>query len=251
MHTQSSDQQPLAVLKPVSGTSFLVVCTAKHTVKKLSVIASLLLLGHLFNCYLIFYLHSSKNILTQFLIRQLDINEEGNVSTFFSAFILLFSAMLLFFIHSTVCKKEKNRRYWLFLGLIFVFLSLDESTGIHDNLMPYFQNEFVSLPPFLRFGWMIPYFIFVLVVGIFFIRFVLGLPRKTRTLILLSGFIYISSALGVEFLESQEFTIYGNTTRLLVFETLQEIMEMSGIILFIYALLNYVHSFQKPITLNI
>src|SRR5215203_3512595 len=121
MPTSSLGQRQLATLKPISAISLLVTCSAKQTAKSLSLIASLLLLGHLLNYYLIFYLHPSKNILTQFLERQLDLNEEGNVSTFFSAFILLLSAILLFFIHSTVCKHKKNRRYWLMLGLIFVF----------------------------------------------------------------------------------------------------------------------------------
>ncbi len=184
------------------------------------------------------YSRTAKNI-----IRFFDFNLENNVPTWFSVLILAFSALLLFVIYQH--KKSngvKAAYYWLVLGCIFVFLSLDECVQIHEEVANIMRPRLgADVSGFLYWAWVVPYGIFVLTVIIFFLRFVLALPTKTRNLFFLSGFMYIGGALGLELLEGYFFKLYGLNhiyNRILYF--VEELLEMGGITLFIYALLDYI-----------
>lgn len=183
------------------------------------------------------YSKTAKNI-----IRYFDFNLENNVPTWFSLLILAFAAVLLFVIY--IHKKRnhvKGAFYWLVLGLIFIFLSIDESVQIHEEvakiLRPKLGNDVSGL---LYWAWVIPYGLFVIGAGFFFMRFVLNLPKQTRNLFFISGFMFVSGALGLEFVEGYFYKIYGLDhiyNRILYF--VEELLEMGGVTLFIYALLDY------------
>lgn len=77
----------------------------------------------------------------------------------------------------------------------------------------------------------------------FFFRWVLSLPATTRNLFLLSGGVFVLGALGFEFVEGYLYKQYGiDHIYNRVMYTLEELLEMSAVILFIYALLNYLAS---------
>jgi hypothetical protein len=217
----------------------------------LSAIAILLLGAHFFVYFFTRYVYPSKDHMSMFLSRQFNLNEEANVPTFFSSLILLMAAGLLFFIYATVQKSAKNKSYWLILSLIFIFLCLDEATQIHDELNLTFQSRYSTLPGFLSLGWVIPYFFMVLVVGISFTRFLFSLPSRTRNLFFLSGIIYVFGALILELFEGKEYKHNGFSTSLFVFQTVQEVLEMGGVILFIYALLDYMGSFKTSVIIDV
>lgn len=189
------------------------------------------------------YSRTAKNIIKFF-----DFNLENNFPTWFSVLILAFAAVLLFIIYAY--KKKNNIKgafYWLVLGLIFIFLSLDESVQIHEEVArivrPGVENKDAS--GLLYWAWVVPYSVFVIVVVGFFLRFVLSLPTHTRNLFFLSGFMFVSGALGLEFLEGYFFKLYGLDhiyNRILYF--IEELLEMGGVTLFIYALLDYMAAYK-------
>src|SRR5690606_34326178 len=70
------------------------------------------------------------------LLRQLfDVDEENNIPTWFSSFLLLLAAALLAVL---ACHKHAQRdrwtRYWYLLAGGFLLLSLDEMAGLHETL---------------------------------------------------------------------------------------------------------------------
>lgn len=172
---------------------------------------------------------------------------EGNISTYFSATILAFASVLLYVIHST---GKGGSLHWLYLSIFFLFLSVDESAQIHETFGGIAGNKVNSymgeVPSFLKWAWMIPYGALTLGIGLYFLRFTLQLPSSTRNLFCLSGLVYVFAALVLEFFESHFDTLYGpdNLINSLLFP-LEEVLEMVGVIIFIYALLGYIKMKRK------
>jgi hypothetical protein len=179
--------------------------------------------------------------------RQFHLAEEGNMPTYYSSFLLGAASFLLYIIFKT---DEKKSTRWLLLSLIFLFLSVDELAQLHENfanpLGAKLESYFGRMPSYLAWGWIIPYAIITLVAGLYFLRFVITLPKKTRNLFISSGCLYVFAALILEMLEAHFEIRYGseNLYNKLLYPT-EEILEMIGVIIFIYALLDYLRGNRK------
>lgn len=211
-----------------------------------------LLLGHI-AAFIEDYVRHAYSKLAKNIIRLFDFNLENNVPTWFSVIILAFAALLLFLIYlNKKTVSDKSAIYWLVLSIIFVFLSIDESVQIHEEvakiLRPSLGKDASSL---LYWAWVIPYGLFVLIGGAFFLRFVLALPSRTRNLFFISGFMYVTGALGLEFIEGYFYVRYGLDhiyNRILY--CIEELLEMGGVTLFIYALLQYIQAHSISLSLK-
>ncbi|MES2848864.1 MAG: multidrug transporter [Bacteroidota bacterium] len=183
------------------------------------------------------YSRTAKNIIKWF-----DFNRESNVPTWFSLVILTLAALLFFIIYTQKKNnKIKGAHYWLTLGFIFIFLSIDESVQVHEEvakiLRPSVSNNVSGL---LYWAWVIPYGIFAIAAAIYFFRFVVSLPAKTRNLFFLAGGMYVFGALILELVEGHFYIKYGLNhiyNRILYF--IEELCEMGGVTVLIYALLSY------------
>lgn len=188
----------------------------------------------------------AKSTLRRMTLQYFHLDSEASFPTFFSAILLLLSSIILFLIYKRDRqeKNKKNVKYWLTLSILFLFLSVDEAIQIHERTMAATHKMISDLPNILASAWVIPYSIFFLIVVGFFLKFIFRLPVKTRNLFILSAFIYVFAALVLELPESYFRKEYGSThVYYSSIITLQEVLEMTGIIIFIYALLDYI-SFQ-------
>jgi hypothetical protein len=177
----------------------------------------------------------------KFFYIMFNLDEEKNIPTLYSASALFTSSILLFIIAAKY--KSINSSYipWFGLGIIFLFLSLDEVATIHEMFNIPIQNA-LHTSGALSFAWVIPYALIVIAFGILYLRFLLKLPRKTLILFLVSGAIFISGALLLEMAGAVFYEKYGdNNLYYIIFYTIEECMEMLGIALFIYALISYIN----------
>lgn len=211
-----------------------------------------LLLGHI-AAFIEDYVRHAYSKLAKNIIRLFDFNLENNVPTWFSVLILAFAAVLLFIIYlNKKAMLDKSAIYWLMLAIIFVFLSIDESVQIHEEVARILRPSLgKNVSGFLYWAWVIPYGLFVLFAGIFFLRFVLSLPARTRNFFFISGFMFIAGALGLEFIEGYFYTLYGlNHIYNRILYCIEELLEMGGVTLFIYALLQYIYDHNISISLQ-
>jgi hypothetical protein len=75
---------------------------------------------------------------------------------------------------------------------------------------------------------------------LFFLRFYLGLPRRFKLLFGVSALVYVFGVIGMEMIDGLFFPVESNFTLIYDFlTTIEESLEMLGIILFIYSLLKY------------
>jgi len=228
------------------------------TVRYLFIITAVLVGLSAFGSYYFGFLNN-QNANTSFFVKLFDLNTEGNFPTLFSTLLLGFAALLLFLIFvKKRLLKEADKNYWIFLSAVFLFLALDESLQIHEKVTNIINligtDKEVSLiserPGFLKYVWVVPYFLCVVGVFIVLYQFLWRLPSVTRNLFLMGGIIFCCGAVGLEFLQGHYDTLMGQNNYTVVLYTIEEAMEMIGVIIFIYALLRYLSINQKEVQLN-
>lgn len=165
------------------------------------------------------------------VIRQLfDVDEENNIPTWFSSANLMLTAALTLLLASGKWQHgDRWRVHWSLLGWGFLLLSLDEMAGLHESL-----NSVTEA------SWAVYALPLVPVLAIVFFRFLYYLPARTASMFILSGLIFLGGAIGVElytepYLDNDEL----NTLAYNLWTPVEEGMEMFGVILFQYALLDY------------
>ena len=77
--------------------------------------------------------------------------------------------------------------------------------------------------------------------GAIFLKFWWNLPVKTRACFLIAALLYLGGAVGLELIDGNYAEIHGKTNLIyMLLSTVEEALEMAGIIVFIYGLLGYI-----------
>lgn len=176
---------------------------------------------------------------------------EANVPTFYSALSLLFSSILLLII--SICHKRQTASYipWLVLSIIFLCLAIDEVGAIHEEFSAVLRSS-LDTTGLLFFAWVIPYGIGLIVFVICYLRFLLRLPGKTRTLFIVSGAMFVTGAIGFEMLGGRHLGLHGGRgIGYALLYTGEELLEMIGIATFIYALLAYIVAHFESLSVTV
>jgi hypothetical protein len=153
-----------------------------------------------------------------------DLDEEESFGTWFSAANLLF-ASLLFFKQSDVCRSSADRmHYWWFaLGLGFCLMSVDEVVGMHELINTIFDESV----------WAGLSLALVAAAFLGFIPFLWRYRWQTSGLFIFAGILFTGGAVGVEQLSGTDV----NSLEYNMLTGLEEGLEMSGVILAIYTVL--------------
>lgn len=222
----------------------------EKTTRFLVVLVSSLVLCSLFFQFCVYFLPDFP--LRDTFAPLFNLNTEQNIPTLYSLLTLLFCAMLL----AVIAKVKKSARdryvnYWRVLAVIFAYLALDEALSIHEKFEAPVKT---SLNPsgFLYYAWVIPGAIFALAIFLGFLKFINALPPKTKRLILTAGIVFVGGALGMESLSGAYADFYtGTNFTAAMLGSIEEFMEMLGIIIFIYALLSYIRSEMNGLNVKI
>ena len=169
------------------------------------------------------------------------VDGEGNIPSWFSACLFLLGSFLL----ATIASAQRQHRdhhvgRWWVLSLIFIYLSLDETAQLHELSIPPLRDAFHATG-FLYYAWIIPAAICVVLFILGYLSFLAKLPARTRGLFLLAGALFVGGALGVEAVSGKHAYLHGEqnlTYHLIV--TVEELLEMAGLVVFTYALLDYI-----------
>ncbi len=185
--------------------------------------------------------------------RLFDLDSEANVPTWFQVALLLTCAGLLAInagVHKT--KNESHAIYWMILSVAFLYLSIDELASIHDMANAPVKQLLHSTSGILRFAWVIPYGILTGIFGLANLKFLFNLPRKTAMLFIVAGIIYVGSSIGIELLGGMYSAIHGEENfNYKLIATVEESGEMVGLILFIFANLDYINTHVGEVLLQL
>jgi len=169
-----------------------------------------------------------------------DLNLEQNIPTLFSTLDLAFASLLLWMCsRQSTNESHPDSRYWLGLSCIFAFLAVDEFCSIHERLNKPVEHLLHTTSHALLYAWVVPYAALVMLFAAVYVRFWWRLPARERRLFAIAGAIYVVGALGLELIGSELDVIYGMGASAAegIEIIVEEGMEMSGIALFVYALL--------------
>lgn len=176
------------------------------------------------------------------LLLLFNLDREKNIPSAYSACSLVLCALLLGYIARAQSTMRLPSRHWWILAIIFVFLGLDEYVKIHERLTIPLRRA-LHTSGVLYYAWIVPYGLLTLALCVSYGAFLRQLPKKTRWLCISAGCIYVGGAVGMEMLSGRYFAVHRvQDHTYVVMATIEEILEMSGVMLFIYTLLAYIHT---------
>ncbi len=174
------------------------------------------------------------------LTLRLDVGSDTSLPTWFASFILFLCFLLLGFI--TGIKKQKGDRFfvhWFTLALLFLYISVDEVATFRETIGRAVRDS-VPTDGIFYYNWVIVGIPFVIVFALAYIKFLAHLPKQIRRLFVMAGSLYVLGALGCEMVASLIHSSYGAQNLLYAFvTTIEEFLEMVGVVLFLQALMSY------------
>jgi hypothetical protein len=191
------------------------------------------------------------------LIPMFDFDAEMNFPTFYSSVTLMISSTLLAIIASCHKKAGNPYRLWGILSIIFLFLSIDEFGSLHERfeapVLRLLQTSgCLELSKIFFYAWVIPYALLLFVFVLSYSKFLFKLPKKTMYLFIASGMIYVTGAMGLEILGGIEDRLHSSSSLVyLLLCTIEEILEMLGIAIFIYTLLSYIREQFQSFSISV
>ena len=166
----------------------------------------------------------------------INLDEEFNLTAIYSGLLLYASSFLLKEI--AISSQGGKRRDWMLLSKVFLFLAFDEVFQVHELFVIPGLRQY--LHPSLASIWVIPYGILSALFSFKFIPFFLKLRSKVSVLSLISGGVYVSGAIAFEALNSWLVRTDQISLSSFYYELIsgfEELFEMLGIIIFLYALM--------------
>ena len=188
------------------------------------------------------------------LIRLFYVDYENTVPSFFSASLLLMAALLLALI--TTLKQAAHATYrfqWALLSCTFLFMAIDEAASIHEMLIGPMRGLLgQQARGVFFFAWVIPGIAVAMIFGLSYLQFLLHLPSKIRGNVVLAATLYLGGAIGMELIGGRYADVHGmeNLTYSMM-ATVEESLEMTGVIIFIYALLHYIADNYQEIRIQL
>jgi len=176
-------------------------------------------------------------------LRQIfDVDEEDSFPTWFSAFGLLLTSVVLW----VQARRQHTaaapwRWHWSGLALGFLVLSIDEIAGMHETLNSVIEQS-----------WAVPGAIVVALMGGIYLSFLAQLDRRTAVWFAIAGALYVGGAVGVEYYTEPYLKNDAlNTLAYNLWTAVEEGMEMAGVLLFLSALLRHMKAGAAALSVEI
>ncbi len=233
--------------------SVQLVISPRRLAQILSIAALGLTLASVAGSLSAFYLSPGKGLLKEAqesFVRLFYLDAEANVPTWYSASALLLCSALL---TTIACAKRAQQdpfvRHWAGMAILFLGMSIDEEAILHEMAIRPLHSA-LHTGGLLYYAWVVPGAAFVLLFALAYLRFLWRLPPRTRVLFCVAGAVYVGGAIGVESLSGLRAARHGEGDAVYVMiATVEELMEMTGVIVFIYALLDYMGRHLGEVTL--
>lgn len=132
--------------------------------------------------------------------------------------------------------------HWAVLSGGFLFLAFDETISVHERLIEPVRAMLGEVDlGILYFAWVAPAAIMIAALFVFFLRFLLSLPRNVAFWFIVSAALYLGAAVGLELAEGKHVEIFGKGNFIyMALATTEETLEMVGIVVFIGVLMKYI-----------
>lgn len=188
----------------------------------------------------------------RYLINLFSLDKEFNFPTWYQAISELMCVLLTATIFIAAKEsKDKFKFHWLGLSIIFLLIATDEMLVLHEQIISPLRR-LLGTGGFLYMAWIIPALILGVIFLIAYYKFLRVLPSETSKRFILAGVIFVLGAVGMEAVGGRIATLIGqdNFTYSMITHV-EEILEMTGILLFINALLLHVQNHYPSLTFSV
>lgn len=169
------------------------------------------------------------------LVKFASLSWEANLPTW-SASALLFASAFVIWLIAQKAKQSDNRwyRHWYAMAIIILYVSLDETAQIHENL-----GHLLSTGSGLfYYDWVIPASAILIVLGLIYWGFLVNLTASTRNRFILAATLYIGGALFMELPLGLWVSEQGSSNLGYgLIDWVEETLELIGISVFLHALI--------------
>jgi hypothetical protein len=185
------------------------------------------------------------------LTREFNLDEEANIPTWYSVITLFLCSLFLW----VIAKGERSTAsrwypHWMGLAVIFMLLSVDELASIHEIAIYPIRHHF-GLTGIFYFAWVVPALFFLLFLAIAYARWFWALPSRFRKLSALSAVVYVGGAVGMEMIGGLvESRAHARNALYIACATVEETMEMAGVLIWLCTLLAYAAARGYSLTLQ-
>lgn len=129
----------------------------------------------------------------------------------------------------------------------------DEALSFHEMLIDPMRTTF-GLSGLMRFSWVLVGGTFVAAFGLAYVSFLRHLAPVARRQFVLAGAVYVTGVLGFEMISGPFFEAHEagrSVAPYLALMTIEETLEMTGILLFIRALRNYLQTYRPTFSVQL
>lgn len=181
-----------------------------------------------------------------------DLGGEVAIPAWYSQTLLFSAAVLTLLMIKARLFVKRDQKYWAGIAGALLYMSVDEGASIHESLGYFVRNNIVDVTSgVFYFSWL-P--IGITLVALFipiFGRFWLRQNRRVMVLLGLSAAVFICGAIVMEMLSSYLAGSARQGFEYTVVEAVEECMEMMGVVIFIYMLLDLLRSKKNSIQLKL
>jgi hypothetical protein len=197
---------------------------------------------------------STQNPFVLKTIEFIDFNsEKDNLLDWYQSSTLLFCSLLLattaFILKSN---RKTDRLFWENLAWLFLYLSIEEVVNINNHILLLLNYAF-NVQDFLNSYLLLATLVLICILLAVEFSHLFHLPLHIRRLFICAGFIYVVGAIVLDALGPMYVDLHNNplassqkfVNSMLI--TAEELFEMVGISIFIYAILSYLKSDSEAI----
>jgi hypothetical protein len=185
------------------------------------------------------------------LISFFNVDLTNNFPAYFSSALLLFASLILWVI--TLLERKRKASIvskWAALSIGFFVMAMDEAFAFHEKLIVPIRQLFFTDDNFgiFYFAWVIPGIAIVLFFAVYFLRFFFHLDAKTKLTFFIAATMYLGGAVGFELIDGYYAQLHDRENLIYsLLSNLEESLEMSGTIVFIWGLLVYISDNFKSV----
>jgi len=187
-----------------------------------------------------------------YLAKSFNIDAEGNIPAIYSSLALLCSSLLLGAIaHAKKLDSDRYKHHWKILSFIFLYLSIDEAGELHEKFISP-TRSLLNATGVFYFAWILPFGFLVAIFLLSYSKFLFHLPASTKKMFVAACALYIGGAIGMEMPGGYLASTMGmKSVPYLIVITIEESLEMLGIVVFLHALISYIKIYLGGVSWNI
>ena len=170
------------------------------------------------------------------IVKFASLSWEANLPTWAASALLLAAAFAILLI-GTKAKHNEDPwyRYWYAMAFIFLYISLDETAQIHENL----GHLLTTGTGLFYYDWVIPASAILIILGLVYWPFLVSLEVSTRNRFVLAAALYIGGALLMELPLGLWVSEQGSSNLGYgLIDWAEETLELIGISVFLHALIS-------------